>query len=207
MALAIHKRGRAASQQELTTAITPLTTVSQLTQHGQTNGVRASSVRHLSFPAHQEQLSPRSRRRTAHSHLAANAYLRPVKQLRVQGYRRPPVDATTTPVLSDAVPACLLRARTPGAPPATFCPPGPKQNTSSDRANLWTNHRICSTPRASTMPWRILLPKWAIARARGKLEARLCAVVRGGGTMCLETKVLLLPFFILNGKVVASESS
>ena len=123
--------------------------------------------------------------------------------MRVQGYRRPPVDATTTPVLSDVVPACVLRARTPGAPPATFCPPGPKQNTSSDRANLWTNHRICSTPRASTMPWRILLPKWAIARARGKLEARLCAVVRGGGTICLETKVLLPRFIILCGKVGA----
>ena len=165
MALAVQKRGRAASQQELTTATTLLTTVGQLTQHGQPNGVCASSGRYLSFPAHQEQLSPRSRRRTAHSHLAANAYLRPVKQLRVQGYRRPPGDTTTTPVLSDAMPAHLLRAPTPGAPPATICLPGPKQNTSSDRASLTTNHRQSFTSRASTMAWRILILKLAIGRA------------------------------------------
>ena len=76
MALAVQKRGRAASQQELTTATTLLTTVGQLVQHGRPNRIRAASTRHDSSPAHSERVSPRNRRMTAHVYLDAKAHLR-----------------------------------------------------------------------------------------------------------------------------------
>ena len=178
VALTVQERGRAASQQELTTATTLLAAIGMLAHCGRANRICAASSRYASHPAHSERASPSQPRGTACSHHAANARSWLDKELRSRGHRRPQSDTTAMPAPPAAVPAHALREPTLSAPPTTCCPPGPKQNTSSARASLCINHRQRFTPRASTRARRILLLKWAIVRAEDELTAGLCPVVR-----------------------------
>ena len=58
IALTVQERGRAASQQKLTTATTLLAAIGMLTHCGRPNRICAASSRYASHPAHSEHASP-----------------------------------------------------------------------------------------------------------------------------------------------------
>ena len=124
VALTVQERGRAASQQELTTATTLLAAIDMLTQCGRANRIRGASSRYAACPAHSERASPSQPRGTARSHHAANARSWLDKELRSRGHRRPQGDTTTMLAPSATIPAHVLLEPTRGAPQATCCQGG-----------------------------------------------------------------------------------
>ena len=179
VALTVQERGRAASQQELTTATTLLAAIGMLTQCGRANRIRGASSRYASHPAHSERASPSQPRGTARSHHAANARSWLDKELRSRGHQRPRRDTTAMPAPPSAVPAHVLCEPTLGAPPTTCCPAGPKQNTSSDRRSPWINHCRRFNRRAGMVAGRVVRVKGAIKLAQDELEAGLRAATSG----------------------------
>ena len=85
----------------------------------------------------------------------------------------PKDDSTIISILQAVIQARPLRATAPAEPPAPLGPPGPRQNTSSVRRSLWTNHRSYLNSLTDMMAGRVVGVKRAIESSHSELEAQL----------------------------------